>query len=279
MPSRLAIPQTLVTGPTPDPSPVVQTPKGKRKADEVDGNTPPDPKKATFAVSPPRPHRPSNSTSKAPSSYHRQKRARLSTQSESTAGEHETTGGSWSSRRSMPRPLSRSQSLTQSSLHHAPSRRSISQSSIPISALISPHAPSIALSSRQNAFHMRDPHKPPKIQPTGWTLSLGRLDFRGNDTWRRFTETGGSPLHAWLFFIGFVVFPVWWVASFMHVLRTRRVGHDTEGKGQSEAQVVLDDPQVEFDARTWRTRCRIVAVLSLFTYIPFIVLVAVFVVR
>ncbi|KAF7306483.1 WD-REPEATS-REGION domain-containing protein [Mycena indigotica] len=285
MPStRLSIPTTLVTSPTPDPSPIVQTPsnKGKRKADEVDGNTPPDARKATFAASP-RPLRASNATSNAPSSYHRQpKRARLSTQSEDTTNRPDTaaTVGSWSSRRSNQRPLSRSQSLSQqSSLHRASSRRSLSQSSIPISALISPHAPSIALSSGHNAFHMRDPHKPPKVQPTGWTLAMGEIDMQGSHIWRSFTETGGSPLHAWLFFVGFVLFPVWWVASFLQVIRTRTLGHDTEGKGQSQGQVVLDDPQVEFDARTWRTRCRIMAVISFFTYIPFIVLVAVLVGR
>jgi hypothetical protein len=115
---------------------------------------------------------------------------------------------------------------------------------------------------------MRDPHKPPRIQPTGWALSAGSLDGPGADRWRRWTEAGGSPLHAWLFFLGFVLFPVWWAAAFLRVLRTRRVG--------KEAQVVLDDPQLEFDARTWRKRCRIMAAVSLVTYIPFIVLVAVF---
>ena len=54
-------------------------------------------------------------------------------------------------------------------------------------------------------------------------------------------ERGGSPLHAWLFFVGFIVFPLWWAAGFLiPIPRTRRLeGNDTE-KG-----VVLDDPQVE----------------------------------
>lgn len=72
--TRLAMPSLSFTSPTPEPSPVVpttqktaedplQTPprapssssstKGKRKADEVEsGNTPPDVKKATFAIDP-----------------------------------------------------------------------------------------------------------------------------------------------------------------------------------------------------------------------------------
>ncbi|KAJ6574006.1 hypothetical protein DFH09DRAFT_1151660 [Mycena vulgaris] len=301
--SRLLMPSLSFTSPTPEPSPIapnqpLHTPvrttssssinsKGKRKADEVEGgNTPPDVKKqreqkATFADGP-RPLRASNATTvnstHAPSSFHRQKRARLSTPGDSRPGSrsgadpqepHDTaaTIGSWSSKKSAPRPQSQ-QSRT-ASLHRAPSRHSISQSSIPISALISPHAPSIARSG--NTFHMRDPHKPARIQPTGWALSVGELDLRGADRWRRWTEAGGSPLHAWLFFLGFLLFPVWWAAAFIRVLRTRRVG-----KGKADSQVVLDDPQLEFDARTWRTRCRIMAAVSCVTYVPFIILIAVF---
>ncbi|KAJ6626931.1 hypothetical protein B0H10DRAFT_465826 [Mycena sp. CBHHK59/15] len=313
--SRLLMPSLSFTAPTPQPSPIsppdadaLRTPprpsssgstKGKRKADEVDsGNTPPDVKKdreqkATFAVGP-RPIRASNATTTtsthAPSSYHRQKRARLSTPSDSRPGSradnpdpHDTaaTVGSWSSRRSATtRPLLRTQSASQASHTHArgaslsraPSRRSLSQSSIPLSALIAPHAPSVTHSGR-GAFHMRDPHKPPRVQPTGWALSVGALDLRAPN-WRRWTEAGGSPLHAWLFFLGFVLFPVWWAAAFLRVLRTRRIGHGE--KGATDA-VVLDDPQLEHDARTWRTRCRIMAAVSFLTYVPFIILVAVFV--
>ena len=36
---------------------------------------------------------------------------------------------------------------------------------------------------------------------------------------------------------------------------------------------------VATDARSWRFRCRVMSAISLFTYIPFIVLVAVFVPR
>ncbi|KAJ6456567.1 hypothetical protein C8R47DRAFT_1107716 [Mycena vitilis] len=279
MTTRLDLPSLSLTSPTPAPSPIAPQPdqnpeslhtpprttpsnnaKGKRKADEVEGgNTPPDAKKerehkATFAVGP-RPLRASNATTAtnstlthAPSSFHRQKRARLSTPTESRPGSRSgqepsadtaATVGSWSSRKAILRPPSRASISKQSqtaSLHRAPSRRSISQASIPISALISPHAPSVARSG--GAYHMRDPHKPPRIQPTSWTLSFGELDGHGSDRWRRWTEAGGSPLHAWLFFLGFVLFPLWWVAAFLRILRTRRVGKET--------QVVLDDPQLEF---------------------------------
>lgn len=147
------------------------------------------------------------------------------------------------------------------SSHRPRSTSSLSHASIPLSALVSPHAPSVSRSL--NAYHMRDPRKPPKIQSTPWGLR-----FRTEDD-------NGSPIHAWFFFVGFVIFPIWWVASVWSVPKTRQVGLEEE----PEKAVTLDDPQVEHDAKSWRFRCRIMLVVSIFTYIPFIVLVAIFVPR
>ncbi|PFH54024.1 hypothetical protein AMATHDRAFT_136255 [Amanita thiersii Skay4041] len=61
------------------------------------------------------------------------------------------------------------------------------------------------------------------------------------------------------------------MAAFLGIPRTRRIGESGVEKG-----VVLDDPQVEHDSKSWRMRCRVMAVISFFTYIPFIILVAVF---
>ncbi|KAF5372269.1 hypothetical protein D9757_009647 [Collybiopsis confluens] len=325
-------------------TPVSNSGKGKRKAEEVEGNTPPDVRKqrATFATEP-RPHRGSFTSSHAPSSYTR-KRARLSTAASTSAaglaatmaavGETEATDsrpasrseshrnlnagntGTWSSSKSRTANLFRSQSRTShrsqnpshvSNSRHAsaapsraPSRRgSISQASIPISALISPHAPSIA-HTHASVFHMRDPRKPPKIQSTPWTLAFPQsgpgepgylasrisaiLESKSSPRQSRdveepkeeqlgWYEGGGSPPHAWLFFIGFIIFPLWWLASFLKIPRTRRIeggGHD------GQKSVVLDDPQVEHDAKSWRNRCRFMGAVSLVTYVPFIVLVAIF---
>ncbi|KAL0577244.1 hypothetical protein V5O48_004732 [Marasmius crinis-equi] len=156
----------------------------------------------------------------------------------------------------------------------ASSRRgSISQASIPISALISPHAPSISTDARAATFHMRDPRKPPRVKTTPWSLSFPqtgqgerlalfhRVDIRSKIGLSRegnraredeegqrdhttqlvgWTESGGSPLHSWLFFIGFILFPVWWVAAIIGIPKTRRIGG-----GQEEKKMTLDDPQVE----------------------------------
>ncbi|KAG1788090.1 uncharacterized protein HD556DRAFT_1245646 [Suillus plorans] len=273
--------------------------KGKRKAEDID-TTPPEQKKdvqrATFAV--PESHRSQklSASSYAPSSYHR-KRARISsspfgtpihsrpvsTQSQSMNLEPTPEVGkfgSWSSRTSArilsspsvpsraassthstrpqqtPNKNSLTNSITQNPNHAR--RQSMSQASIPISALVSPHAPSIVPSGK---FHMRDPRRPPKkLAETPWTLH-----FRGEDE-------PGSPVHAWCFFVGFILFPVWWIAAlFLRTPRTRVVG--------DEKGVSLDDPQIEHDAKAWRFRCRVMSVVSLFTYTPFIILVVFFVRR
>ena len=75
---------------------------------------------------------------------------------------------------------------------------------------------------------MRDPRKPPRVQPTSWALR------------RASAEETGSPVHAWMFFVGFVLFPLWWLASFWRIPQTRSVGGT-----DTEKAVTLDDPQVE----------------------------------
>lgn len=204
-------------------------------------------------------------SSHAPSSYHHRKRARLSTSSESgplsptftSVGENLGAPplGSWSSRGSKGRPAitphhysssrqsmqSQRQSYSlpfQRSSREPSRRRSLSGASIPISALVSPHAPSI---SRSLTFHMHDPKRPAPIQSTSWALSLPAPAVGvGRWTSTGWVERGGSPIHAWLFFLGFIVFPVWWLAAFIGIPKTRRIGGGGEEKG-----VVLDDPQVE----------------------------------
>ncbi|KAF7357406.1 WD-REPEATS-REGION domain-containing protein [Mycena sanguinolenta] len=258
--SPIGFPEASADGSSavPTPPPPTRSPsdgRGKRKADAADrGSTP---SKAAAALEPRSIH-PSHSTSssQAPSSFHRQKRVKVGTSDPTPPRPPSRSGsvsaantGSASSRGSAPRQQSGHPS-------RAPSR--MSQASLPISALVAPHAPSVVRSGMGTIYHMQNPQKPPRSQPTGWGLEFGE---------------GASPVHAWLFFIGFVLFPVWWLAGFgVPVPQTRRLG-DEEEKGRE--QVVLDDPQVEFDAKSWRKRCRIMAGVSLVTYLPFIVVLAV----
>lgn len=236
-----------------------ETSKGKRKAEDVD-ITPPDSKKATFAVpASPRDHIPSL----APSSYSNHKRARLSGPSPSPVPPNTNAynTGTYSSRTSSrARAPSSTRSATAGPHDNSSERerrRSLSQRSIPISALVTPQVPSIGRAS--SAYHMRDPRRPPRHLETGWALRF------------RTVEEDGSPVHAWLFYLGLVLFPLWWIAAVWRVPQTRVVGGT-----DTEKAVPLDDPQIEFDARSWRFRCRLMAFISLFTYIPFIVCVAIF---
>ena len=107
------------------------------------------------------------------------------------------------------------------------------------------------------------------------------------------SEEEGSPIQAWMFYIALVLFPLWWIAACWRVPKTRVVGGT-----DTEKAVPLDDPQIEFgalrfvhlfmhggggrsttiwtDARSWRFRCRVMAAISLVTYVPFVVCVAIF---
>ncbi|KAF7799442.1 hypothetical protein EIP86_010677 [Pleurotus ostreatoroseus] len=259
-PSRISSEPTLMQVPE------TPTKKGKRKAEEID-ITPPDQRTAphtTFVIPPGQrraqaqsePGRPSSVH--APSAYQR-KRVRLSDSSPAPSVKSSSRPGSTnyypadaSSMASggrgqhppspTPRPRSRTQSRaasTRSNRHSVVNtiastaeskrdrRRTLSQVSIPVSAIVAPHPPSIG---RSSMYHMRDPHRP-VIQSTSW---IPRLKSPNDEA---------SPPHAWCFFIGFILFPLWWLASFLSVPHTRLVGGTDIEKG-----VTLDDPQVEHGA-------------------------------
>ena len=189
----------------------------------------------------------------APSSF-RAKRARLSTTSYSPGPSpsrpdtslNATNTGTWTSNTSSKiRSLARQQSVTKPPSSKTNSYRSdmpsdrirsyertrsmsqLSHTSIPVSALVSPRAPSVS-KSLTSAYHMRDPRRPPRVQPTPWSLRLKTED------------EDGSPIHAWFFFLGFIFFPLWWFASVWRIPQTRSVGGS-----EVEKAVTLDDPQVE----------------------------------
>lgn len=116
---------------------------------------------------------------------------------------------------------------TPSTIRKHERRPSMSQASIPISAFISPHAPSI---SRSTKFHMRDPRRPPKRpDDTPWGLRFATED------------EPGSPIQAWCFFFGFLLFPIWWIAALFLRVPTTRIAGDVD----AEKGVAIDDPQIE----------------------------------
>ncbi|KAJ7922325.1 hypothetical protein B0H13DRAFT_2317578 [Mycena leptocephala] len=57
------------------------------------------------------------------------------------------------------------------------------------------------------------------------------------------------------------------------VPRRGSLGDDAEGKGTESAHILLDDAQLEFDAKSCQKRCRIMAALTLpvITYLPGVV--------
>ncbi|KAH8825952.1 hypothetical protein DL96DRAFT_1610340 [Flagelloscypha sp. PMI_526] len=179
-----------------------------------------------------------------PSSFRENKRARLSVPDPSS---------------SSSAPPSRPSSPN--GLPHRAKSKPPSLTSIPLSALISPHAPSLAPSA---TFHMRDPKKP-RIRPTGWAVHV-----RGEGQEK-------PPVQCWLFLVGFIC-PVTWVVGgwVWGVPQTRRLSGDVVEEGRKGDGVLLDDPQIEHDARTWRLRCRWASFVALFTYLPFIIVVAYF---
>ena len=134
-------------------------------------------------------------------------------------------------RMTLPRTPSRAastrsrQPATPSTTRKHERHHSISQVSIPISAIVSPHAPSV---SRSTKFHMRDPRRPPKKpNDTPWGLRFATED------------EPGSPIQAWCFFFGFVLFPVWWIAGLLLRVPKTRIA------GDAEKAVAIDDPQIE----------------------------------
>ncbi|KAJ7081568.1 hypothetical protein B0H15DRAFT_786298 [Mycena belliarum] len=153
----------------------------------------------------------------------------------------------------------------------------MSGASVSLSALVTPRAP-----SARGSYLLRGPGA--RARPTGWGLVLARPSREGDDG-------RASPAHAWFFFGGFVLFPLWWAAACAPVPQA------AAGPGEKWEGQVGDDVQREYgvsvsriagdgvadgcwlDARTWRTRCRVMAGVSVVTYVPFIVLVAVFVPR
>ncbi|KZT37363.1 hypothetical protein SISSUDRAFT_869360 [Sistotremastrum suecicum HHB10207 ss-3] len=150
-------------------------------------------------------------------------------------------------------------------------------SSIPFSAIMRPVPPSIGRASTHGALRgpeglwMRDPRK--KRHRVGWKPA------------RRDGVDGEKlvGMMSVLFYVAFVFPPIWWCTSLLPSSRIRKPSSEepsaTEKNKDKERHdwEVMRDLQEDF--HSWRTRHRIAAVISFVTYIPIIVLLAVFVPR
>ncbi|KAN0127963.1 hypothetical protein V8E53_014217 [Lactarius tabidus] len=188
-----------------------------------------------------------------PSSYH-DKRVSGPSPTPTPSNAHNTcTYSSRTSARSAPHGSSKGPGTgPPESASERERRRSVSQRSIPISALLMPHLLSIGRAS--SAYHMRDLRRPPRRMETGWRCVFARLKRRGR-----------------LSRLGCFMSPLCSSALVDRCCLARVVGGT-----DTEKAAPLDDPQIEFDARSWRFRCCVMAAISLVTDVPFIVCVAIF---
>ncbi|KAI4522250.1 hypothetical protein K525DRAFT_199262 [Schizophyllum commune Loenen D] len=142
-----------------------------------------------------------------------------------------------------------------------------------LSAQPSARASTYASGSTAARYHMRDPRKPPPLVPTPWLPSRD------------------APRSAWLFFVGFVLFPAWWLGGLLPakprpcVFGTHSDAEQLVGDVESVAatrreskrgSILVNNAQPEHDARSWQFRCRVLGAISLVTYVPFIVCLAIF---
>lgn len=199
-----------------------------------------------------------SSASNAPSAYRTAKRIRLSTP-------HEEAGSS--TLRGVPHGLEQLHPPPRPSSRASTAYTVRTNRSIPVRAIVSPRPPSIAGSNR--TFHMRDPTaRPPP--PVGWRPLSAVLDeeiqvpvlpsARIPPPRKR-----SVPWTAWAFYLGFVLFPLWWIAAFSSV--SPWPGREKPNwAGWLRAR----------DERAWRKRNRWMSIVGLIVYIPIIVLAAVF---
>ena len=229
------------------------------------------------------------SSAGAPSAFRNSKRIRLSTPADIDGHQR----GSWG-RRHEHSPVSHASHGGPSSQGHdrppRPSSRASTahsartgRSTIPVHAIVSPRPASIAGSNR--TFHMRDPYArhPPPVgwRPSNTTLDTPHLHSQhqpqastpGSSKLAPESTTAPSnaplkrkaPWTAWAFYLGFVLFPLWWIAALSPV-RAWPVREKPDWVGWLAAR----------DERAWRRRCRWMSGVALVMYIPIIALAAVY---
>ncbi|KAG8814334.1 hypothetical protein FRC17_001195 [Serendipita sp. 399] len=302
-PSSLHVPSVAVTSPTPRASPINPVPNrlshlfdmrapdgyahasgigiagvethtrksslkvmGKRKAGEGDDSD-------EIVIQDQRGHRP-RFDSNAPSSYYRKRMKLSSNVSEGDVFPLRTST-------SVPRSGAPSVRSATSSRPGTAPRRSMQHNasavSIPVSAILTPRAPSVhpsisGASKRQSGMRYQHPLK-------------NRVQHRRrSDAWAEswVLDREEMPIQAWLFLAGFIIAPCWWAALLIPVRRRQAIGEKgiapTLGVLERSNSGLWTDP-AEFDevqARLWRKRCLIATVVSTVIYVPIIVCAVVF---
>jgi hypothetical protein len=129
--------------------------------------------------------------------------------------------------------------------------RNTSQTSIPISAIISPRPPSRHQQSSSSTTKGHNPLKN-KYQELSWEESW---HIRWND----------MPIHGWLFIGGFILPIFWWIGAVLPL---------------PASDETVEPDWVSYEARwrtrSWRIRCIVASVISTVIYVPVIVCAVIF---
>jgi len=129
---------------------------------------------------------------------------------------------------------------------------------------------------------MRDPGRAPRR--VGWGIEKGKQRQDGE---KKSSTSTSMPVI--LFYAGFLLPFLWWIGGFFTQYRSPFPSSSSSAdKGKQSADVEKGkwDKREADEARnqetafkTWRNRCRFMALVSLITYLPLVVLLAVFIPR
>ena len=108
--------------------------------------------------------------------------------------------------------------------------------------------------------HLHSQHQPQASTPGSSKLAPESTTAPSNAPLKR-----KAPWTAWAFYLGFVLFPLWWIAALSPV-RAWPVREKPDWVGWLAAR----------DERAWRRRCRWMSGVALVMYIPIIALAAVY---
>jgi len=122
---------------------------------------------------------------------------------------------------------------------------------------------------------MRDPYR--ETKRVGWKVRFRGLRLEhipDQETGTAAQQPLQTPINGLLFYPGFLFPPFWWIASFMKWSPFDPQIASEKRWSPWRVQLARD---LDMSAKTWRDRSRVMALVSLVTYLPLIVLLAVFI--